>query len=716
MDAAGAERRLSKRELRKQKLMEYLAEKGKLRPPNSTSYLQDNCIKPKKVTETFVKAPCAPKGKENQRKDPPTQRWKETQIPGGLTRALLQATDPSSINCRSTTKHTGCSNIVVRTSNSSTSASLAKMHCSRPGVAGSRHGAEGGIVSSRHNAAGKAAGSQPSTARPLGPLSSNTLLDQKSHKVGTMHSNTLVSANSQASTATSVKPWLRKPGPRTVSCKTMAATAAPFKSDLNSHSTVQTKSDLVSASSESHSSTRQVKVIPGERQYNISSAIDTAKPYSRHYRAQSNRASNLTGTKHPSSNLVPIRCQQKDTTGLALLRNCVSTPKVRISNQVAGLQMTKNQAHSKGRASALYRVVLQAMAKMDKETCQQVVSKFDGTGTNSSSLKTTQLRTTDTTSLTSEPKESLELVPPQSPADQEGFTTVPRKGKQKLTAAQEERLRKLQEWRKAKGISYKRPPMPIRPSVKKMPAISQRYWNVMEAEDEVQRLVCTIDSALADCLKLVQEGCPTEQVTALLSRLPVAQKFAKYWICQARLMERAGNLEVLPLFEQAVQVVLEPVDELRDVIFEILKKTEEVHTKASEEEPKAETDIQEVEDHKILETNVVTPKATTVLICGTKEGSSVVKYKITATPGGRKSQKQEPVYLDGKELHFFTPVRRSVRIEQSAPRYPAALQEHDPCVASFRDLLAEEEKDTSSSLYIYRENEALGDQVQLQFV
>lgn len=76
--------------------------------------------------------------------------------------------------------------------------------------------------------------------------------------------------------------------------------------------------------------------------------------------------------------------------------------------------------------------------------------------------------------------------------------------------------------------------------------------------------------------------------------------------------------------------------------------------------------------------------------------------------------------LDGQELRFFTPVRRSVRIERSAPRYPSALREHDPCVASFRDLLAEEESEGrteeghGSPLYVYRENEALGDQVQVQ--
>lgn len=54
------------------------------------------------------------------------------------------------------------------------------------------------------------------------------------------------------------------------------------------------------------------------------------------------------------------------------------------------------------------------------------------------------------------------------------------------------------------------------------------------------------------------QGCPPEQVKGVLARLPaVSQKFAKYWICKARLMEQEGNLDVLPMFEEAVRIVLE---------------------------------------------------------------------------------------------------------------------------------------------------------------
>lgn len=135
---------------------------------------------------------------------------------------------------------------------------------------------------------------------------------------------------------------------------------------------------------------------------------------------------------------------------------------------------------------------------------------------------------------------------------------IPQTEGKKLTAAQEERMRKLQEWREARGISYKRPPMPVKPQVRRTVAVPQPFWGTMNEEDEAHSLICAVDRSLADCIKLLGEGCPPDQVKEVLSRLPaVSKKFAKYWICQARLMEREGDLDVLPMFEEAVGVVLE---------------------------------------------------------------------------------------------------------------------------------------------------------------
>ncbi|XP_013854949.1 cytoskeleton-associated protein 2-like [Austrofundulus limnaeus] len=296
----------------------------------------------------------------------------------------------------------------------------------------------------------------------------------------------------------------------------------------------------------------------------------------------------------------------------------------------------------------------------------------------------------------------------------------------KKTTAQEERLKKLKEWREAKGISYKRPPMPVKTPVRRAVSVAQPFWVSMKAEEDARSLIQAVDRTLADCIKLLAEGCPPDQVRQIFSRLPpLSQKFAKYWICRARLMEREGDLDVLPMFEEAVRVVLEPVDELRSVVFDILKKKDEIQENENQEHISSAENTPDGIINPLL-----TPKPVRALINGEKGDSSVVKYKITKTPGGPPSQHRQPVRVNGYEVRFFTPVRRSVRIERASLHYPASLQDHDVCVASYSDLIAEENNETSderksgedippandATMYVYRENEALGDKVSVQLV
>ncbi|KAL6114848.1 ckap2l [Pungitius sinensis] len=292
---------------------------------------------------------------------------------------------------------------------------------------------------------------------------------------------------------------------------------------------------------------------------------------------------------------------------------------------------------------------------------------------------------------------------------------LPQTEGRKMTAAQEERARKLQEWREAKGISYKRPPMPVKPQVRRPVAVAEPFWGSMSEEDEARSLVEAVDRSLADCIKLLVEGFPTDRVREVLSRLPpVSRKFAKYWICRARLMERDGQLDVLPVFEEAVGVVLEPLDELRTVVFQILKKKDEIKAPAEEEEEEEGTIPACESAPESVESPTTPPRPTRALIRGERGDSSVVKYRITSTPGGAPSQQAEPARVNGQEVRFLTPVRRSVRIERSSLRYPASLQDHDLCVASYGDLISEEEE--QEPMYVYRQNEALEDRVSVRLV
>lgn len=94
------------------------------------------------------------------------------------------------------------------------------------------------------------------------------------------------------------------------------------------------------------------------------------------------------------------------------------------------------------------------------------------------------------------------------------------------------------------------------------------------------------------------------------------------------------------------------------------------------------------------------------------------------------TQPKEPARVNGQEVRFFTPVRRSVRIEKASLRYPASLQDHDLCVASYSELISKEDKGRieeeladaigpstpESPMYVYRENDALKDKVFVKLV
>ncbi|XP_041087940.1 cytoskeleton-associated protein 2-like [Polyodon spathula] len=302
-----------------------------------------------------------------------------------------------------------------------------------------------------------------------------------------------------------------------------------------------------------------------------------------------------------------------------------------------------------------------------------------------------------------------------------------------LSTAQEDRMRKLEQWRQAKGKSYKRPPKPAPQAKRGDPAAVRRsFWATIEEEDDINSLVTSVEAMLTDCLRLVQEGCPTEEVSAVLARVPLAERFSRFWLCRMRLMERQGDYDVLPLFEEAVRATVEPIDELQSAVFEILKKKEApkptVHFDPVLKElaPRSGDEESEVEKGEPggRPARPVTPRVVSARLRTDKEGSSVVKYRITATPGVEARRPDPAPLLDSQDLRFFTPVRRSLRIERNSRHYPPALRDHDPCVTSFQELLGAEEEEGEgergghavAAVYVYRENEALRGQVHVEYI
>ncbi|XP_064209502.1 cytoskeleton-associated protein 2-like [Anguilla rostrata] len=814
MNEDDAVRKLSRLEMRKQKLMEYLAAKGKLKPPNSKPYLRDDTIKHKRPEGSCSKTSNAAEGKENQGREPPRLQLAEKPKPQSSAGASRQPLS-SSANVLAA-RAPECPRLPAPAGACAAATARAKPQPPRalPGpaaalratkacsVAGPIRAGAHTVTSSRNGpkaaTTGRTATESRSRPRPVPTAAASG----RTVPAASALAKTVPAATAQARTrpsAAATRPGLHSAGPRpsalskacgntAVAARTLPSASAPFKTRSRESAPASTGRVTAAPPRTGPAATASSKpgpgkappargppavrapapkAIPAEVSSKRRSAPGPTGPQTR-CGALQQRAAGPAGRGGPVLRSAGSKPTEHAQSLPARAGTSLSKPGAESARASARLAQRPSQlprpgpkaaAPQRGRAggrslatagragdagegqrvTALQRAVRQAMTEMRRGQ-RLAGSGGQGEKKGDSGDVAAPNAAPSTVPPSTVPRSARQSCQPLRPAD---LKTPPRTGgagpdiigtapprDRKMTTAQEERMQKLQEWRRSKGISYKRPPMPVRPRARKMAATPQHYWTAMEEEEEAQSLVYNIDRSLTDCVKLLQEGCCSEQVQQVLSRVPMAQKFAKYWICRARLMEREGELEVLPLFEEAVRVVMEPVDELRVVVFEILKKKEEMSAEgvggspsASEGEGKKgdeeEEDDEEEEAQQPAAVDPMTPRATSALICGAKGGSSVVKYKITATPGGRRSQSQEPVTLDGQELRFFTPVRRSVRIERSAPRYPAALREHDPCVASFRDLLAEEEEEgrgeeeRGSPLYVYRENEALRDQVQI---
>ena len=106
--------------------------------------------------------------------------------------------------------------------------------------------------------------------------------------------------------------------------------------------------------------------------------------------------------------------------------------------------------------------------------------------------------------------------------------------------------RRLQEWREARGISYKRPPMPVKPrGARRTAGPPQPYWACMEQEEETQALVHAVDRSLDDCITLLLEV----PVAAWPIRHSPVQMFLFYTIFILRLALLTHNVAGLLLDE-----------------------------------------------------------------------------------------------------------------------------------------------------------------------
>ncbi|NWT09101.1 CKP2L protein, partial [Vireo altiloquus] len=261
--------------------------------------------------------------------------------------------------------------------------------------------------------------------------------------------------------------------------------------------------------------------------------------------------------------------------------------------------------------------------------------------------------------------------------------------------------KQLEEWLASKGKKYKRPPMML--LQKQAVKLSCRKVTAKEKqENPEQHCQAKINNILTQCLKFVEEGVSAEELLAVLSHVPQAEKFAKFWICQAKLLARSGPFDVLQLYREAVSAGAEPVEELRETALKILKDAGQ----------KSEGNLSVVglagawAGRGSLEPipwgpmtpcpGEKQPTASTLGPVGRPLTSLPPSVKLQVTSASRE-------FPEGPELKFLTPVRRSLRIERVRSLYPEMLKDHDPVVSSLREILDAEEE----TCFFFRKNRAL---------
>ncbi|NXG82231.1 CKP2L protein, partial [Stercorarius parasiticus] len=263
--------------------------------------------------------------------------------------------------------------------------------------------------------------------------------------------------------------------------------------------------------------------------------------------------------------------------------------------------------------------------------------------------------------------------------------------------------KQLEEWLASKGKIYKRPPMML--LQKKPVKLSCRNVKKKEKQEKPEQLCLEkINDILTECLKLVEEGVQAEDISAVLSQVPQAEKFAKFWICKAKLLARIGPFDVTGLYKAAVCAGAAPLQELREVVLDILKaagQTSEGNVcvcglagrlereKAEQPVPCEPTTPGPNERQHVAATPCLTGRSLTSL-------PASIKLEVTSASRGRE-------LLEGQELKFLTPVRRSLRIERAGSHYPEMLKDHNPVVSSLSEILDAEEE----TQFFFRKNKAL---------
>ncbi|KAF4025623.1 hypothetical protein G4228_017867 [Cervus hanglu yarkandensis] len=343
---------------------------------------------------------------------------------------------------------------------------------------------------------------------------------------------------------------------------------------------------------------------------------------------------------------------------------------------------------------------------------------------------------------------NTKLIEKSKSTDQRRHTTVKAAVDSRWTRPKEtaeERKARLSEWKAGKGRILKRPPSsavtrPEPETQDEQPVGS--FWTTMAEEDEQRLFTEKVNKTFSECLKLINEGCPKEEVLVtlndLIKNIPDAKKLVKYWICLAHIESLTSPIEnIIAIYEKAILAGAQPIEEMRHTIVEILtmKSQEKLkfgenieETCATKEEiQEAHTDDTDVDrESEKLEMENKHPRNVVFQDCEKEQNDEVkdptsdvktpstntragclIKYNVSTTPylqSVKKKMQFDETNSAYKELKFLTPVRRSRRLQEKTSKLPDMLKDHYPCVSSLEQLT---ELGRETDAFVCRPNTAL---------
>ncbi|KAM9050076.1 cytoskeleton-associated protein 2 [Megaptera novaeangliae] len=309
----------------------------------------------------------------------------------------------------------------------------------------------------------------------------------------------------------------------------------------------------------------------------------------------------------------------------------------------------------------------------------------------------------------------------------------------------EERKARLSEWKAGKGRVMKRPPSSVvtqpEPEAQNEKPVGS-FWTTMAEEDEQRLFTEKVNKTFSECLNLINEGCPKEEVLVtlddLVKNIPDAKKLVKYWICLARVEPLTSPIEnIIAIYEKAILAGAQPIEEMRHAIVDILTMKSQEKVKFGENIEEACATKEQIQEATIddisvnlgsekLEIENKHPRNVVFQGCEkeqddkTKDPTSdvktpntetragcLIKYNVSTTPylqSVKKKMQFDETNSAFKELKFLTPVRRSRRLQEKTSKLPDMLKDHYPCVSSLEQLT---ELGSETDAFVCRPNAAL---------